>query len=79
MSDLLESNQLEDFAIYSEKHHLFDSFTDAVSKLVIAKPVDPFGFLIDYFTKSTSKLIDNHSKIHYFVNSTLHFTGFYSN
>lgn len=55
MSDLIDSNQLEEFANYSEKHSLFDLFSDAVSKLIIARPADPYGFLIDYFTKPRGK------------------------
>jgi hypothetical protein len=56
MSDLLDSNQLEEFSNYSEKHSLFDLFSDAVSKVIIARPADPYGFLIDYFTKPRGSL-----------------------
>ncbi len=57
MSHLVSDEQMEAFANYAEKHEIFEMFRDAISKLVIAKPSDPYQFLIDYFAKPRGKFI----------------------
>lgn len=60
MSDLTETGKNETFTAYAEKHDLYDLFHSTVSKLLIAKPVDPYQYLIDSFSKaSPSNLIFN--------------------
>ncbi len=55
--NLVTDDQIESFANYAEKHDLFEKFHDAVSKLIICKPSDPYQFLIDYFAKPKGKAI----------------------
>lgn len=57
MTDLTDTGKNEKFAAYAEKHELFDLFQSSVSKLLIAKPADPYQFLIDTFSKQQECIV----------------------
>jgi hypothetical protein len=50
----MDGNATKDdsFSEYAEKHGLYDLFQRTVEKLVISRPVDPYQFMIDAFSKS---------------------------
>jgi hypothetical protein len=52
MSDMLNEDKLNKFAFYAEKHGLYELLSDAVQKLVIHKPNDPYMYLINFFSKN---------------------------
>ncbi|KAI8899563.1 adenylate kinase-domain-containing protein [Globomyces pollinis-pini] len=49
--ELIDSGKIQQIAEYAEKHELFDLFQELLSKLIIARPADPYQFMIDYFAK----------------------------
>jgi hypothetical protein len=55
MADLTDTGKNELFAAYAEKHEIFDMFQNAISKLLIARPSDPYQFLIDTISKSKER------------------------
>lgn len=57
MSDLVNLQKLEGFSNYAEKHDLFDMFGKCVSKLIVARPADPYQFIMDHFSKPRGKAI----------------------
>jgi adenylate kinase len=57
MSDLTDTGKNETFTEYAEKHELYDLFHSTVSKLLIARPTDPYQFLIDAFSKPKKSMI----------------------
>lgn len=55
MSELVtEIGKNKTFAEYAEKHGLFDLLQSSLSDLIIAKPEDPYQFLIDAFSRKES-------------------------
>lgn len=61
MSNIIDPLKLEAFAAYAEKHGLYDMFQSVLSKLIIARPTDPFQFMIDHFSKSDGTYLVNNS------------------
>ena len=43
-----------DFALYSEKHGIFELYQRLLSSLIIHKPDEPVQFLIEYLKKDTN-------------------------
>uniref|UniRef100_A0A1I8HI63 RIIa domain-containing protein n=1 Tax=Macrostomum lignano TaxID=282301 RepID=A0A1I8HI63_9PLAT len=44
------------FALYAEKHNLFDLYHDLISQLLIHKPADPLQFLIESLEKDNARV-----------------------
>ncbi|PAA93083.1 hypothetical protein BOX15_Mlig030341g2, partial [Macrostomum lignano] len=44
------------FALYAEKHNLFDLYHDLISQLLIHKPADPVQFLIESLEKDNARV-----------------------
>jgi adenylate kinase len=56
MSNLVDKKTLDSFAEYADKHGIYDKFHYLVSRLLLAKPADPFQFMIETLQKPSSKI-----------------------
>lgn len=53
MPDQSQDSKYQKYAAYADKHSLFDLMHSLTSKLMVARPVDPFQFMIDFLLAST--------------------------
>ncbi|KAL2913970.1 hypothetical protein HK105_206561 [Polyrhizophydium stewartii] len=51
MSDLVGADRTEALAAYADRHGLFDLLQRIVARLVVARPAEPFQFIIDQLQK----------------------------
>ena len=55
MSSFIEKKNLESFADYADRNSIFDKFQYLMSRVLLAKPADPYQFMIELLLKPKSK------------------------
>jgi hypothetical protein len=54
MSHTYDKKTLELFADYADKHGIYDKFNYILSRVLLARPADPFQFMIDILQRPPS-------------------------